>query len=73
MERLAQEGVGLQEEGYHKHILETEKGGIIVIAKGPRFHWKTFLFFEDYGPSFAFAAMPHLRSYTLFEKVPCGI
>ena len=72
MERLVQEGVEPKEKGLHYHILETDHGGIVVIAKGSEFQWKTFLFFEEYGSSFPFAAMPHLRSYTLYEKVPCG-
>lgn len=58
-----------KEEGLHTHIMETERGGIIAVTKGGKLHWKTFLFFEALGAEYVFAAMPHLRSYSLYS---CG-
>jgi hypothetical protein len=69
MERLVQSGVGLQEEGLHTHIFETESCAIEVISKSADMHWRTFFHFEQFGKEFPFAVMPQLRKYTIYTKV----
>lgn len=72
MERMVQNRMGVQEKGIHTHVYETPKGMIVALAKGKDLHWETFFFFEQFGKEFPFAAMPQLRSYTLFRKKKCG-
>lgn len=69
MDRLVQEGVGLQEKGLHTHVFETEKGAIEVISKSKDMHWKTFFYFSEYGHEYPFIVMPQLRKYTIYRKV----